>query len=145
LKTKELQQSIVETMKTWQKIENASVASTGAVIGKTDNPLIRMVMEIIQHDSQTHHRVQEMIISTLEQKAISLTPEELGDIWAMVEKHIEIEQRTLELAHEALGKLKGKKMVVQEYLINYLLEDEGKHNKMLSTLGTIKKGMYPYG
>jgi hypothetical protein len=145
MKTKELQQSIVDTMKTWQKVENASVASTGMVIEKTDNPLIRMVMEIIQHDSQTHYRVQEMIVSTLEQKAISLTPEELGDIWAMVEKHIEIEQRTMELAHEALEKLKGRKMVVQEYLLNYLLEDEGKHNKMLTTLGTIKKGMYPYG
>ena len=36
-------------------------------------------------------------------------------------------------------------MVVQEYLLEYLLIDEKKHNKILDTLGTIKKGMYPYG
>ena len=41
--------------------------------------------------------------------------------------------------------LKGKKMVVQEYLLRYLLEDENKHNHMLDLLAIIKKGMYPYG
>jgi len=36
-------------------------------------------------------------------------------------------------------------MVVQEYLIDYLLADEEKHNQVLENLSTIKKGMYPYG
>ena len=36
-------------------------------------------------------------------------------------------------------------MVVQEYLLDYLRMDEQKHDKILETLGTIKKGMYPYG
>jgi len=36
-------------------------------------------------------------------------------------------------------------MVVQEYLLQYLLTDENKHNKILDDLETIKKGMYPYG
>ena len=35
-------------------------------------------------------------------------------------------------------------MLVQEYLINYLLMDEEKHNKVLEHLDSIKKGMYPY-
>jgi hypothetical protein len=49
------------------------------------------------------------------------------------------------LAEEALAALKGKKMVVQEYLLRYLLEDENKHNHILDLLAVIKKGMYPYG
>jgi len=36
-------------------------------------------------------------------------------------------------------------MVVQEYLLNYLQEDEQKHDHLLSALEKIKKGMYPYG
>lgn len=36
-------------------------------------------------------------------------------------------------------------MVVQEYLLDYLLIDEEKHNKVLETQGIIKKGIYPYG
>ena len=145
MSTKEVQQAIVDNMRRWQKIENASVASTGKVIDKTDNPVVRLIMEVIQRDSQFHYRVQEMIADSLESKTITLTPDDLGEVWEMIEKHIELEKKTVELAEEALKNLKGKKMVVQEYLLNYLLEDEKKHNLVLDHLGVIKKGMYPYG
>ena len=145
MSTKEIQENIVSNMHHWQKIENASVASTGRVIEKTENPVIRIVMEIIQRDSQMHYRIQEMIADSLETKAISLTPEELASVWDLVEKHIELEKKTVQFAEEALSALKGKKMVVQEYLLDYLLIDENKHNKILENLETIKKGMYPYG
>jgi len=145
MSTKEIQQAIVDNMKRWQKIENASVASTGKIIDKTDNPVVRLIMEVIQRDSQFHYRVQEMIADSLETKTITLTPDDLGEVWEMIEKHIELEKKTVELAEEALENLKGKKMVVQEYLLHYLLEDEKKHNLVLDQLGIIKKGMYPYG
>jgi hypothetical protein len=142
---KEVQSKIVQNMRQWQKIENASVASTGNVIAKTDNPIIRLIMEIIQRDSQMHYRIQEMIADSLEKTTISLTPEELGTVWEMIEKHIELEKKTVALAIESLEALKGKKMVVVEYLLDYLRIDEEKHNQVLETLSTIKKGMYPYG
>ncbi|MCP4632953.1 MAG: hypothetical protein GY855_08495, partial [candidate division Zixibacteria bacterium] len=69
MSTKELQEQVVDNMKRWQKIENASVASTGKVIEATDNPIVRLIMEIIQRDSQFHYRVQEMIVDSLETKA----------------------------------------------------------------------------
>jgi hypothetical protein len=143
--SKEVQQEIVSNMRRWQKIENTSVASTGNVIERTENPIVRLIMEIIQRDSQMHYRVQGMIADSLESKAITLTPDELGEVWGLIEKHIELEKKTVQLANEALAALKGKKMVVQEYLLNYLLIDEEKHNRVLESLETIKKGMYPYG
>ena len=145
MSTKELQERLVANMKSWQKIENASAASTGKVMEKTDHPIIRLVMEIIQRDSMLHHRVQEMVVETLERKAVSLTPDQLAEIWGLIEEHIELEKKTIEHATEALDALKGKKMVVQEYLIHYLLQDETKHNTLLDSLAMIKKGMYPYG
>jgi hypothetical protein len=147
MSTKEVQEAIVATMRRWQKIEDASVASTGRVIEKTHNPLIRLVMEIIQRDSQMHHRVQGMIADSLsvETRAIHLNPDELGDVWSLIEQHIEIEKKTIELAKEALVALQGKQMLVQEYLINYLLIDEEKHNGILEKLSLVKRGMYPYG
>jgi hypothetical protein len=145
MSTKEIQEQIVDNMRRWQKIENGAVASTGMVIDKTENPIVRIIMEIIQRDSQMHYRVQELIAESLSIKALTLTPEELADVWELVEKHIEIERKTVELAEEALGAIRGKKMVVQEYLLEYLLEDENKHNHILDSLATIKKGMYPYG
>jgi ferritin-like protein len=145
MSTKELQERIVANMKSWQKIENASAVSTGKIMEKTDHPIIRLVMEIIQRDSMLHHRVQEMVVETLERKAVALTPEQLAEVWGLIEEHIELEKKTIQHATEALDALKGKKMVVQEYLIHYLLQDETKHNKLLDSLAMIKKGMYPYG
>jgi len=145
MSTKEIQDKIIENMRRWQKIENASVASTGSIMEKTNNKIVRLVMEIIQHDSQMHHRVQELIAVSLESETLSLNPDELAEVWGQVDKHIELEKKTVEFANEALDALKGKKMVVQEYLLQYLLTDENKHNKILADLETIKKGMYPYG
>ncbi len=142
---KEIQQELVSNMRSWQKIEDASIASTGRVIEKTENPIVRLVMEIIQRDSQMHHRVQGWIADTLEGKAVSLTPEEVGDVWDMIEDHIKLERKTLKLAEESLESIEGSKgMLVQAYLLGYLLEDERKHNLLLDQLVDIQKGMYPY-
>jgi hypothetical protein len=145
MKTKETQEKIVDTMHNWQKIENASVASTGNIIEASENPVVRLVMEIIQRDSQFHYRVQELIADSLSSKTITLTPEELGNVWDMIEAHIKLEEKTIKHAEEALTAIKGKKMLVQEYLLNYLLDDETKHTKVLKHLESIKKGIYPYG
>jgi rubrerythrin len=145
MSTRELQEKLVGNLERWQKVENASVASTGQIIAKTENPVVRLVMEIIQRDSQMHYRLQELIIDSLERKAITLTPDELADVWGLIEKHIEIEEKTIALAEEAVDALKDTKMVVQQYVLGYLLEDERKHANMLRALDTIKRGMYPYG
>jgi hypothetical protein len=144
MKTKEIQEEIVNNMRQWQRIENASVISTGKVMEKTENPIVRIIMEIIQHDSQMHYRVQELIAMSLQSNAIVLSTDELKDVWQMIENHIDLEKKTVNLAEKSLSALKGKKMLIQEYLLNYLLDDETKHNRILDNLGMIKKGMYPY-
>ena len=144
MSTKEMQERLVENMKKLQAIEDMSVASTGRIIGETQNPLIRLIMEIIQQDSHMHRRVQEFIAGTLEQQAVSLTPEELGKVWEGIERHIDIERRMVQYLDESLEDLKGKRMLVQEYLLKYLREDERKHNDLLSALEQIKRDAYPY-
>jgi rubrerythrin len=142
---KEAQEKIVTNMHQWMKVENASVSSTGKIIAKSNNPIVRLVMEIIQRDSLMHYRVQELIADSLEGKTVSLTPEEMGTIWGMIEDHIELEKKTIELAKdsmEAIGSAKG--MLVQAYLIQYMLKDEEKHEEILANLEKIKGGMYPY-
>lgn len=146
MSTKEAQEKIVSNMKKWMKIEDAAVASTGRIIEETENPIVRLIMEIIQRDSQMHHRVQELIAESLESKAIALSTDDLGKVWGSIEKHIEIEKKTISLAKEsieAIGKNKG--MLLQRYLLEYLLKDEEKHDEVLANLENIKKNMYPYG
>jgi vacuolar-type H+-ATPase subunit D/Vma8 len=56
-----------------------------------------------------------------------------------------LEKKTVAMAQQSLEAIKGKKMVIQEYFLNYLAEDEKKHNNLLSHLEGIKKGMRATG
>jgi hypothetical protein len=145
MSTKEIQQQIIANMKKWQKIEDATVATTGMIIEKTDNPVVHLIMEIIQRDSQMHYRLQEWIADSLETKTVTLTYEELDKIWSLIERHIELEKKTVAMAQQSLEAIKGKKMVIQEYFLNYLAEDEKKHNNLLAHLEGLKKGMRATG
>ncbi len=144
MKTRELQEKLVSDLQRWQKIETEAVASTGKIIERSENPTIQLIMEIVQRDSQTHARVQQTIIDSIEREAISLTPEQLAAISEMVEAHIELEHRTVEAAKETLATIEGRGMLVQHYLLSYLLEDERKHLTMLERLDALKEGIYPY-
>lgn len=140
-KQKELNENLVKTLKKWQKIEDESVKSTSAIIAKTKNPIVRQIMEIIKQDSAMHKKVQQVIIDSFEKEAINLDPEELSDIWGMVEKHIELEKETVRLAEESR---KNSNSFIVRYLLGYLMTDEQKHNDILQQMEDIKRGMYPY-
>ncbi len=141
---KQTQEELVANMREWQKIENRGIVSTSQIIEQSRNPLVRLVMEIIQRDSQMHYRVQELIADSLESKAIELNVDEMALLTEMIEKHLALEQRTIELAKESLEKMNGRGMAIQTYLIEYLLKDEEKHNEILQNLAGIRGKMYPY-
>jgi len=142
MKTREIQDNLVQTMRVWQGVERTSIASTGAVIGKTTSPLIHLVMEIIQRDSQLHHRVQQFIIDSLESVPVAITPEDMREISMMLEAHLKLEEEMVGSVTAAIAQVRGKKMGIQEYLLNFLVEDEKKHANLLTSLATIKSGLY---
>lgn len=140
-KQKELNEKLLNTLKTWQKVEDDSVKSTSEIISKTTNPVVRQIMEIIRQDSAMHKKVQQLIIDSFEKEALYLSPEELGDVWTMVENHIELEKETIRLAEESR---KNSKSFFVRYLLGYLMTDEQKHNEILRQMEDIKSGIYPY-
>jgi hypothetical protein len=143
MSTNELQNDLIERMRSWQKIEDAAVLQTSKVISKTENPLIRTVMEIINRDSMMHNRVQGMIADSIEKSAVSISYDDLSAVWDDVESHIQTEIKMHSAAQKTLEAIKGKNMIVAEYLLNYLVIDENKHNALLDALEGIKKAMNP--
>lgn len=132
---------IVATLRKWQEDENATIAQTTAIVGKSNNGLVRLLMEIIRHDSIMHHRVQQFMIDSLTGTPVTLTPEELGEVWELVEQHIAMERKTIGYGEE-LTKLCN--LFVQKHLLTYLLTDEEKHDKLLSQLEDFKRKLHPY-
>lgn len=142
MSTKAKQEKLVEILKEWQAIEKASVTQAAEIIERTRNPVIRMVMEIIQRDSAMHHRVEQFIVDSLETEAPTLTPDDVAAVWGAIQAHVEAEKRTGELVAAARQALAGTRNVVQQYLLSYLAGDEEKHDRLLDDLGQIKRGMY---
>ncbi len=100
------------------------------------NKLIWQIMEIIRNDSVQHHRVQQFIIDSLTTTPISLTPDELGEVWQEIEAHDEVERDIIKMAKQLRDDCP---LIVQRQLIDYLIYDEEKHDKLLTQLNEFKK------
>jgi hypothetical protein len=142
--SKEMRTDLVKRMEYWQAIERRSVASATAVLEKTNHPLLRLVMEIIQRDSQIHERVQQFIIDSVDRQPVTLRPEEMGDISALLDAHLRLEDQMAEAVNATIEHIRGHKMLVEEYLLDFLVQDERKHATMLRSLDKVKRGLYPY-
>ena len=136
-------EKLADTMKRWQKLENSAIAQTARIMEETEHPLIRAVMEVIKNDSENHYRIQQLIIDSVEKEYINVFTDDLARCWESIEKHIALEKKTIEMAAESFAALEGSKNVVQLYLLDYLKQDEEKHDRLLADLDRIKRAMYP--
>ena len=138
---KEQQEGLVALLKKWQTLEESGIAFLKDLQGRTDNPVLKEVLEIIKQDSGQHRRVQQLILDGLTKEAFSVTPEEVAAIWDKLEEHDELEKETISMAHEAR---KNSNQLFVRFFLGYLLADEEKHHRMLENLEDVKRGLYHY-
>jgi len=131
-------EKMVDVLRQWQAIERQAMSDTAEIMEHTDNTFVRMLMEIIRHDSIMHHRVQQFLVDCITKQDVSLTREDVEDIWQKIEAHDKIEKKTLELAKGLRDEVWSP---VHKHLLSYLLTDEEKHDTLLAYLEDVKKGM----
>lgn len=131
-------EEMVEILREWQSIERQAMNDTAEIMEKTDSPLIRLVMEIIRHDSLMHHRVQQFLVDSVTKKDVPLSREEAGEIWEKLEMHDQAEKKTIEMAKRLMERAWSP---VHKQLLQYLLADETKHDSLLKQLDEVKAGM----
>jgi hypothetical protein len=135
-------EKLLKTLRDWQGIERHAIETTTKIMEKTDNLLIRQIMEIIRNDSVQHHRVQQFIIDSLTKQQVNLSHEELAQIWDEIEAHDQVERKTIEMAKECKEECQ---FFVQQALLEYLIVDEEKHDLILKGLDNFKKKMTVLG
>jgi hypothetical protein len=136
MSTRELQQRLIANLREWQKLEHAQINLTGAVMEETSNPVVSVVMEIIQRDSEMHHRVQQLIIDSLESEVVAMEAADVALVRQELHNHLEMEKETVRIAQESLAALAGRELVIQEFLMDFLRRDEEKHRELLVALET---------
>lgn len=119
----------------WQKMESLSAKTCIEVQKRTENTLIKMIAEIIRKDSESHIEVLKLIKDSLTKEALHLTPDELVEIWDLVDGYHNIEHKSVDMAQEAI---RDSRLFEVRFLLTYLLEDESKHLKLLNQLDDFK-------
>jgi hypothetical protein len=130
--------NMVDILRKWQGLERKAMDDTAVIIEETKNPLVRMVMSIIRHDSLMHHRVQQFLIDSVTEADVPVSREDIAMIWEKIEEHDRVEKKTIELATELKEQAWSP---VHKQLLGYLLEDEKKHDSLIGQLEEVKKGM----
>ncbi len=132
----ETSEEFLSGMREWQALEDRAISSARSMIAKTDNPLIKMTMELIAHDSEKHRLVQQMIIDSLTRESVHISPDELGELLDGLGRHVEAEKEAVCFAEEALCQ---SELFVNRFLLSYLVDDEKKHHSLLCQLESFKR------
>lgn len=131
-------ENMVNVLRQWQGIERQAMNDMAEIIEQTANPLVRIIMEIIRHDSLMHHRVEQFLIDSVTLKDVAVSREDVAEIWEKIEAHDRVERKTIELAK---GLYETAWNPVHKQLLGYLLRDEEKHDSLLGQLNSVKEGM----
>jgi len=129
---------MVDVLRQWQGLERQAMNDTAAIMEKSASPLIRVVMEIIRHDSLMHHRVQQFLIDSVTKDAVTVTREDIAEVWEQLEAHDRQEKKTIEMAE---GLRKKAWSPVHKILLDYLLREESKHDTLIAQLDEFKKDL----
>ncbi|MEW6001111.1 MAG: hypothetical protein AB1638_00445 [Nitrospirota bacterium] len=135
-KTVESSEGFLKLIKEWQSLEDRTISSANDLLSKTKNPMIKMIMESIKHDSEKHKVILQMITDYATKEAFSMSHEDVLPLADLLEKHIDVENQSIKLADEAHNR---SRLFVTRFLISYLIADEVKHHGLLTQLNDLKR------
>lgn len=141
---KDQQEKIRSALKSWENIERESASLIEEVKGKCSNPLICLVMDILENDARTHTRMMELVRDSLERQPFVFSVDELGEIIELIRKHIELKSSQVQVVEDVLEKVPDKSLRLQTSLLKGLLADENKHREMLAGIEKVRSTLYPY-
>jgi hypothetical protein len=131
-------EEMVDVLRQWQGLERQAMNDTAEIMEKTTSPLIRVIMEIIRHDSLMHHRVQQFLIDSVAKENVTVTREDIADVWDKLKAHDLMEKKTIQMAEELRKKAWTP---VLKLLLDYLIKEESKHDSLIEQLDAFKKDL----
>ena len=131
-------EEMVGVLRQWQGLERQAMNDTAEIMERTKSPLIRIIMEIIRHDSLMHHRVEQFLIDSVTKDDVAVTRDDIVEVWESLEAHDRAERKTIQMAEDLRKKAWSP---VHKLLLDYLLREEGKHDSLIGQLDAFKKDL----
>ncbi len=130
----------LDSIRKWQGLEDQAMAGARRLLAGTKNPLVRMTMELILHDSEKHKLVQQMILDYATKESLHISPDELDSLSEVLNKHVEAESDSLCIAEAVM---KESELFITRFLLSYLIADEAKHHALVKQLDDLKRATIP--
>lgn len=132
----ELKEKVLALTEEWLKAEDETIQMTKDIADTTDNETIALWMYIIRSDSTKHKRILRFIKKSLTRNAPALSFDEIATVSGMINDHLKLEQKTVDLGQEITPKVR---LPIQKKLFQLLLTDEKKHVQFLESLAEFKE------
>lgn len=139
-KEKENDEQLAAIVRGWQKLEERAISHSYDLMRRSQNSFTKMITDLVIHDSEKHRLVQQMIINLLAGEAFHISPEELNELFGMINRHMAAEEEALRLAEAALEKCRS---VSTHFLLSYLIADEKKHHTLVSRMEELSLAAIP--
>jgi rubrerythrin len=134
-KAAERDKEMLDLLKGWGKLEEKTIDNCERIYKKSKNPIIRTLITAIKNDSKKHKSIIKLINSSMTNKALLLTPDDLVGISTVLDKHITIEEQSITTAHRAIEMSRD---AIVKQLLRLILEDEKKHAKLVEQLNELR-------
>ncbi len=127
-KPAEKSREFLKLIANWQALEDEMIEYAEREKGKTENPFIKTMLDMLRLNAQKYRHVQQMITESVEKEALHLSPEELKTLSGHLTRRLEMEGKRLSLADAAVRK---SEVFFTSYLLSYLTEDLKTENALL--------------
>lgn len=126
---------MLKLLRKWITIEEQTIKSCQAIINKAKNPIVATLTGAIRNDSEKHKAILQLVIDGMTKSGFVLSPDDLESVSSLLNKHIGLEQKSIETATKAL-ELSHDPIISQ--MLKLILEDEKKHKKMATQMNDLK-------
>ncbi|MBF0558014.1 MAG: hypothetical protein HQL08_04460 [Nitrospirae bacterium] len=127
--------ALLSLLKKWQVIEGKTIESCETILKKSRNPIIKTLSRAIKNDSEKHKSILQLVIDGMTKTGYVLSPDDLADVASLLGKHIALEQKSIDVANQAIGISRD---TITTQMLKLILEDEKKHKKMAQQMNDLK-------
>lgn len=126
--------SFEELINKWILIEDKSIDNTNDVMSKSDNPIVKSMINLIKMDSEKHKCILETIRLSLN-STVEFNIDDLMVVDSLVEKHSQLEEHEVATAEQAV---QMSSLPIPKFLLEHLLQDERSHDAYVQELDELK-------
>lgn len=126
---------LLSLLRKWKGVEETTVKSCDAIMKKSSNPLISTLTMAIKSDSIKHKAILELVIDSMTKRGFVLSPDDLAGVASLMNKHIDLEEKAILMASEAVEMTRDP---IAKQMLKLILEDEKRHKKMAEQMNDLK-------